>query len=145
MELIVDATIIFTGFIGTGVTKDIIFSGMVELYSPEYIFDEVEEHKSRIISLSALSENEVDELLDEFKSKIKVISKEKFERFLLEANSLISDKDDTEYLALSLFMNKKPIWSNDSNFKEQSVVKVFTTTELVIHLKSSGYEFDEIM
>lgn len=141
MELIVDATVIFTGFMGKGVTKEIIFSDIVRLYAPEYLFDEVEEHKLKIKEFSALSENEVNELLDKFKSIIKIISKERFEKFLLGANLLISDKDDTEYLALSLSMNKTPVWSNDSHFKEQSIVKVYTTSELVKYLKSKGYEF----
>ncbi len=144
MRLIVDATVIFTGFIGTGITKDIIFSNIVRLYAPEYLFDEVEEHKLKIKEFSALSENEVDELLDKFKSRIEIVPKEKFEKFLLEANSLISDKDDTEYLALSLSLNKTSIWSNDPHFKEQTIVNVFTTTELVKYLKSLGYTFDEI-
>lgn len=116
----------------------------MKLYAPEYLFDEIEKHKSKIKEFSILSENEVNGLLDKFKFRIKIVSKVKFEKFLLEANSLISDKDDTEYLALSFSMNKTPIWSNDPHFKEQSVVNVFTTTELVKHLKSLGYEFDEV-
>ena len=67
--------------------------------------------------------------------------REQFEKFLKEANRLVSDKGDTEYVALSLSMNKAPIWSNDPDFKQQSVVKVFTTSELVKYLKSTGHKF----
>ncbi len=65
MELVIDATILFTGLIGKGVTKEIIFSK-------------------------------------------------------------------------SLALNKCPIWSNDPHFKEQSLVRVFTTEELVEYLKSKN-------
>lgn len=138
MELIVDATVVFTGIIGTDVTKEIIFSKPVKLYCPETLFNEVEEHKSRIKFLSCLASFELEELLGKLKSTIKPFPLSKYESFLGEANKLISDPDDTEYLALSLSMNKCPIWSNDPHFKEQSLVKVFTTEELVEYLKSKG-------
>ena len=138
MDLVVDATIIFTGIIGKGVTKEVIFSKSVRLYSPKALFDEVEEHKPRIKPLSGLSSAELDELLDNLKSTINLFPLSKYEKFLEEANSLISDPDDTEYLALSLSMNKCPIWSNDPHFKEQSLVEVFTTGELVKFLKSKN-------
>ena len=141
MELVIDATVLFTGLIGAGVTKDIISSGVVKLYSPEYLSDEFEKHKPRIEALSKLSSKEMDELFAKLKSKIKSVPKEKFDKFLKQANSLISDKDDTEYLALSLAFNKMPIWSNDPHFKEQSIVEVFNTKELVDKLKSLGYKF----
>lgn len=140
-KLIVDATVLFTALTGRGVTKDIIFSNVVTLYSPEYLFEEFEEHKPRIKELSALSSNELDILFEKLKSRITPVPKKQFERFLKEANKLVTDKDDTEYVALSLSMNKTAIWSNDTDFKEQSIVKVLTTSELVKYLKSSGHKF----
>ena len=144
MELVIDATVVFTGIIGKGVTKEIIFSGVIDLYTPEYLFEEIEEHKSRLSQLSKLSSEELDNLLERLKSWIKSVSRLKFEQSLKESNLLISDKDDTEYLALALSFDKMPIWSNDPHFKEQSVVEVFTTKELVDHLKSLGYKFSTV-
>jgi len=143
MELVVDATILFTGLIGTGVTKDVIFSEAVKLYAPEYLLDEFERHKPRIKILSGLSSAEVELVLDKIKKRIKVVSKEKFDKYLLKANSLISDKEDIEYLALSISLNKMPIWSNDPHFKKQKEVKALTTEELVSKLKSLGYRFPD--
>ena len=54
----------------------------------------------------------------------------------MQANPLISDRDDAEYLALSLSFNKMPIWSEDPHFQEQGLAKVFTTNELIEYLKS---------
>lgn len=141
MELVVGATILFCALIGKGVTKEIIFSNAVKLYAPEYLFDEFEKHRPRVKILSGVSSSEFDELFDKLKNRIEQVSRLKFEKFLTQANSLISDKDDTEYLALSLTFNKVPIWSNDPHFKGQSVVKVFTTERLVKHLKSLGHKF----
>ena len=141
MELIIDATVLFTGLIGTGITKGIIFSDAVELKAPEHLDDEFEEHKQRVEDLSKLSSEELDGLFGKIMARIEFVPKEKFEKFMEQANSLISDKDDTEYLALSLALDKTPIWSNDPHFKQQSSVKVFDTKQLVKHLSSLGYEF----
>ena len=80
----------------------------------------------------------VKELIEMVFSQIKIIKAESFEAWRKEAKSLIIDPDDTEYLALSLSKNKIPIWSNDPHFKEQSVVPVFKTGQLVKYLKSLG-------
>ena len=135
IEMIVDSGIIFTGLTGTGITKSLLFSKSLKLFAPEYLFDELKEHLSRIKLLSSLSSGEIDSLISKLRAHIKIVEKSKFEAFLDEANKLISDPSDTEYLALSLSMNKCPIWSNDPHFKEQSIVQVFTTYELVEFLK----------
>ncbi|MBI2130124.1 hypothetical protein HYU07_07915, partial [Candidatus Woesearchaeota archaeon] len=113
----------------------------VKLHCPESLSKEVEEHKSRIKILSNLPSTELDLLLKKLKEKIKSFSLSEYEKFLKQANSLISDKEDTEYLALSLALNKMPIWSNDPHFKKQSIVEVFNTKELVDKLKSRGHKF----
>ncbi|MBU2503838.1 MAG: hypothetical protein KJ879_02180 [Nanoarchaeota archaeon] len=141
MKLVVDATILFTGLIGVGITKDIIFSEAVDLYAPEYLFEEFEKHKSRIKTLSKMSSGEVEMVLNKLSSKIKSVPKRKFEKFLNQANSLIKDKNDTPYLALALAEKDMAIWSNDFHFKKQSKVKVFTTKQLVRRMKSSRYKF----
>ena len=141
MELVIDASVLFTSLMGTGVTKDIIFSDAVTLYSPEYLFEEFEEHKQRIKELSGLSSKQLNALFEKLKGRIVSVPKEQFDIFLKEASTLISDKDDREYVALSLSMNKTPIWSNDPHFKKQSCIEVLTTSQLVQRLKSLGYSF----
>ncbi len=138
LRLVVDATVLFTGLIGKGVTKSLFFSDNLELLAPEFLFEEFSEHKSRIKSISALPAADIDFLMEKLEDTINVVKKSKFEKFLKEASSLINDPEDTEYLALSLSLDKCPIWSNDPHFKKQSLVRVFTTNELVEHLKSEG-------
>lgn len=72
------------------------------------------------------------------KARITLVEITGFENFLKKANELVIDKDDTEYVALSLAKGKLPIWSNDDHFKMQKEVPVFTTAELVSELKSRG-------
>lgn len=97
----------------------------------------MEEHKREIKELSRLSKEESDRLFKELKSKIEIIPKEKFGIFLSKANELISDPNDTEYIALSLYMKDIPIWSEDKHFKQQLLIRVFATDELIKYLKLS--------
>ena len=136
--LVVDANILFTGLIGKGVTKSLLFSDKLKLFAPEFLFDEFRKHKPRIELISSLPVKDIDFLVDRLEGTINVVNKSKFEKFMDKAGSLIDDIEDTEYLALSLSMDKCPIWSNDPHFKKQSLVKVFTTEELVEFLKSKG-------
>lgn len=138
MELVVDASIIFTAMTGRGVTKDIIFLDAIKLYAPEYLSEELDEHKGRIAEISGLSDREVESLLSMLKARIRLVPRIELEGFLREANELVADKDDTEYIALSLARGHLPIWSNDNHFKQQGTVEVLTTAELVSRLKSAG-------
>lgn len=140
MKLIIDAGVLFTALIGKGVTKEIIFSNLIKLYAPEYLFEEIEKHKPEIKENSGLSSEDFNFLFTKLKSKIKIVARKDFDMFLSKANELILDKDDIEYLALAL-SKKMPIWSNDKGFKGQLVVKVFTTSELTKYFKSLGYSF----
>jgi predicted nucleic acid-binding protein len=136
MELISDASVIIASLSGSKTTIKLLLSKSLELYAPEYLLEEIEEHKLRVKTLSKLSTEEFNKLFKKLKSKITFISKRQFDMFLTKANELISDKDDTEYLALSLSRHNTPIWSNDPGFKEQLIVEVFTTSELLKHLSS---------
>lgn len=138
MEFVIDATALLSVFIARGSTPNIIFVDGVEWLAPDKLKEEFTKHIGEIIPRSSLSESEVKELIELVFSRINLIKAESFSSFRKEAESLISDSDDAEYLALSLSRNKIPIWSNDPHFKEQSVIKVFKTGELVKYLKSSG-------
>ncbi len=134
MQLVVDASIVFTALTGRGVTKDIIFSNDVELYAPEDLLDEIEEHWPRIKELSGLSEENLVRLFELIKLRTSIVQRNAFDVMLKEAVSLI-DKEDAPYIALSLALGKIAVWSNDSDLKRQQSVPVSTTSELVSHLK----------
>jgi len=141
MELVIDAGIVFTGLTGLGITKKLLFLKDLKLYSPEQLLEEINEHKPRIIELSSLSSGEIEELLKLIKERISFISEKSFESFLEQANSSIPDKEDTSYLALAL-SKAIPIWSNDEHFKQQKLIEVFNTKELVEKLKSLSIKLE---
>jgi len=141
MELVIDAGIIFTGLTGFGITKKILFLKELKLYSPKQLLEELNEHKPRILKLSSLSSDEVEELLKLIKERISFVPEKSFESFLKQTNSSIPDKEDTSYFALAL-SKAIPIWSNDEHFKKQSLAEVFNTKELVEKLKSLGINLE---
>ena len=141
MELVIDAGIVFTGLTGIGITKKILFLEKLKLFSPMQLLQEINEHKPRILELSSLSYDEIEELFILIKEKISFVPKKSFVSFLKQANSSIPDKEDTVYLALAL-SKSIPIWSNDVHFKRQTLVEVFNTKELVDELKSLGIDLE---
>ena len=138
MEFVIDATALLSVFMARGSTPNIIFIEGVDWLSPEKLKEEFIKHISEIIPRSSLNESDVGELIELVFSEIKIIKAESFKTFRTEAKSMISDPDDTEYIALSLSRNNIPIWSNDPHFKEQSIIPVFKTGELVKYLRSLG-------
>src|SRR3989344_2273779 len=55
---------------------------------------------------------------------------DEYDEFLDKSIKNLPDPKDAPYLALALLRNAS-IWSNDPHLKEQSLVKVYTTKELV--------------
>ena len=134
MELIIDTNIVMSALISmSGKTRDLIFLGEFSLFAPEYLLEEVEKYESKIIKKSNLDEESFKLATSLIFSKIKLIPFSEFELFVKKAENICPDPNDAEYFALALSKNL-PIWSNDKALKHQSVVKVFTTEELIKEL-----------
>ena len=49
MKFVLDSNIIFSALIKKSKTRDIILSDLFELYAPEYIFNEIINHKELLL------------------------------------------------------------------------------------------------
>ena len=135
-ELIVDASILFSFFKASSARRD-VFKTLLEhgckLISPDFVLDELSNNKFDIIKFSIIDETEFDDIFLELKNDLDTFKEEKYEEFLLEANKISphgeQTKDDT-YFALALALNCA-IWSDEEAFKQQSRVKVYSTSDLV--------------
>jgi len=108
-----------------------LFSSIkAEFIAPEFIKSELEKYKEFCLFKSKLSEHEFEMRQKEIEESIEFIKAIKYEEFLKTAKTSISDPDDVDFLALALLTNSS-IWSNDPHLKEQSLVPVFTTADLV--------------
>ena len=134
MELVVDTNIVFSLFRSDSFTRELIQKQDLKLFSPESLIKELDKYREVICSKSGISPESFSEAKQAVLAIITIVPESK--ESLLKAEPLISDKSDVPFLALSLDFNKIPIWSNDPHFKEQSLVKVFTTEELNIFLST---------
>ena len=136
MELIVDANVLMSALISTeGKTYDLILNGTIKLFSPEFLLEEVEEHKKEILSKSGLSDSDFELFLSLISSQIEFIPHTEFKKYASEAEKITPDIDDSDYFALALKL-RWGIWSNDKKLKQQNKVKVYSTTEIISLIQS---------
>ena len=144
MLLVVDANIVFSALIREGVTLRLFeFNSIFEIFelvAPEFIWEEIEEHKEEIIRKSKLSEGELEKVLKFVRSEIKPMPEEYFSEFLEEAKE-ISPEEDFPYVALALKLKslglEVKIWSNDKELKKalEGRIEVLSTKEILERLR----------
>ncbi len=130
MKLVVDANVLFSAFIKEGKTIELLLNPSFIFYTPIFVFEEIEEHKNEIIEKMKRTKEEIQDLIDNLLSLIKLIPKQEIIQFIGEAEGITNDLDDVAYIALALKLNCA-IWSNDKKLKEQGRIKVYSTEELV--------------
>ena len=64
LKLVVDASVLFTGLIGKGITKSLLFSDKLEIFAPEFLFEEFRKHNSRIKLISSLPVEDIELLIN---------------------------------------------------------------------------------
>ena len=130
MNLVPDTNIFFSFMKPNSVASYLLFSLRVKFFSPEFAKSELNGHKHECLSKSGLSEHEFELRLEEIEEIIEVVGDSEYEMYLNEASKSIRDPDDAPYIAAALSL-KASIWSNDPHLKQQSIVKVYTTRELI--------------
>lgn len=130
MNLVADANIIFSVLIVKGKTDDVFFSENLNLFVPEFLFQELEKYKDIILEKTYRNINDYYKALDIIKNKVTIIPNEEIEKYMLEAEKICPDKKDVNYFALALKL-KCPLWSNDKLLKEQSEIKIYSTEDLI--------------
>lgn len=131
MKLIVDANILFASLIKEGVTAELLISDKLQLFAPEFLFEEFSKYEQLILAKTRRSKKEFNQFLDLLKEQITIISKTIIKPYFNEAARISPDPKDTVYFALALAI-KASIWSNDKDLKEkQNLIKIYTTKELI--------------
>ena len=107
-----------------------IFNKNLVLFAPKLALEELEKHYSLIRTKTSLNDYELFSILSDVKSHIRFISEKQYKSNIDIGLKFCPHKNDTAFFALALTLNC-PLWSNDKKLKEQSVVKVFSTQDLV--------------
>ncbi len=137
MPLIVDAEVVFASLIKVGFTFDLIRylnKVGIKLMSPQYLEEELFKRFNRILKYSGLTPKELEFIISILFKHIIITPKLSYEPFLQEARKLSPHDKDAPYFALAL-ASDSPLWSNEKKFKEQSIVKILSTSDLKEMLK----------
>jgi len=131
MLIVIDTNIVISALLKqTGKTKELIFSDKFSLIAPEYLFGEILKHKKELMKKSGLSEPQITLALSIIFSRVSFVPRKEFDSLIKKSISISPDDNDSEFFALAL-KNNCPIWSNDKQLKNQEVVKIINTTELL--------------
>jgi predicted nucleic acid-binding protein len=120
MRVVIDTNIfiVFSALIGSGSTiPDMIIApvGRLRFYTPEYLFDELKEHKRKLIKASKMSEKEIDKSTTNLFKYIHVISLGIIPQKIwqqAEALTMDIDPDDIPFVALAIFLDAY-LWTGD--------------------------------
>ena len=130
MRLVLDNNSLFSIMNPKSVSTYLFSSIRAKFFAPTFIKSELEKHKEDCLFKSKLSEHEFEIRQTEVEESIKFFKSSEYEDFLESSADLISDPNDIDFLALAL-STKSSIWSNDPHLRQQSLVRVFTTSDLV--------------
>lgn len=130
MKLVVDTNILFSFFWKDSVTKKLLLNSTLDLISPEKALFELDKYSKDIIEKTKITKIEFDSLLKELQSVLKFISRKDYEYFLAKAEKISPDKDDADFFALCLKYNCF-LWSNEDILKNQEIVNVLSTKEII--------------
>lgn len=128
MKLVVDANVLFALAKSSSVANSLISKYPLKLISPDFAILELAKHKQELLNKSDIKSFE--KIIELLKKKVIFIDKSEYSESVKKLSEHISDSKDIAYLALAVLF-KTSIWSNDKHFKEQSLVDVFTTKELI--------------
>lgn len=133
MKLVVDANVLLAAFLKEATTRELLLDSRLTLFAPEHLLFETARHLKEDASLRKrirLTREELQELFEVLTQGIETVPFKSYEHWLHEALSLAPHKEDAPYLALALAMNIR-IWSNDRGLRNQSKVRVYSTSEMV--------------
>jgi predicted nucleic acid-binding protein len=127
MELVIDTNIAFGFFSPDPFLRSFVSRHSLELFSVNEFFDELLKIASKIQERTGISSGNFESILAWIHCTVCVLPVSQQETS--SAAKLIRHAEDAPFLALAMKLGI-PVWSNDSHFKEQSLVQVYTVSEL---------------
>ena len=135
--VVVDASILFSFFRPESFTRSLLKSVHLKgakLIAPDFAIDELYSLKQKICKFCAIGDLEFMLSFALLSEIIEVVPRAESKKFESNALKLLPEHTkDMPYFALAL-ASDCAIWSNEKRFKQQSKVKVYSTTEILREL-----------
>lgn len=126
----VDANSFFAALIKSGETERLFFVDQLHFYAPEFLMDEIEKYRQTLLRKTHRSEMEFERFMRTLQKKIHFVPMEEIKPLMPNARKISPDPNGTTYFAVALKIGAS-IWSNDKPLRNQNVVRVYTTKELI--------------
>jgi predicted nucleic acid-binding protein len=135
MKLVVDANVVMAALVKPSITREVLLYPYIDYYSPSYLLEEIKDHEGEIAAKAGKGYKEA---LKTIMKKLIIVRYDSYKERMAEAKKIIGniDKDDVQYIALSLALDADGIWSYDGGIKKQNVVEVFSTGALISLIRS---------
>ena len=142
-KIVVDTNIVFSAIMNTKSNiGDLLMNSdeFLTFYSAQYLRHEIEEHKDKLIEISKLSEQEIEESKFQIFNKIHFLAEEQipFNVWHQSANYVRDvDMDDIVFVAMSEYLEVE-LWSGDKQLMEGLKSKGFSrciSTQEMIELR----------
>jgi predicted nucleic acid-binding protein len=144
MKVVLDTNIVFSAMLNPGSSiGDIILNSQnaLSFYACEYLRDEINDHKNKIIKITGYNDREYDELTFLIYKQIDFFTESTIPfEFWKKAAEFVRDvdMDDINFVALSLFLDIK-LWTGDKSLINGLTKKGFRnliTTQEVLQFRS---------
>lgn len=142
MQLVVDANILLAAFLREAVTRELLLESRLDLVAPEHLLAETLRHLHTSAPLRkriGLSSKDVEALFGLLTQRIRVFPEISYQSLMAKTLTLAPHPEDAPYLALALML-KSGVWSNDKGMKQQTMVAVYSTKELLAVLRETASE-----
>ena len=132
MKLVVDANVVISALIADSKTRELIVTLEPDLFTPEFVHDEIGNYEELIVEKSGMTPDRVAQFIDLLFRYIEVVPASEFYPYIEQAEEAIgdTDPDDVLYLACALATDAD-VWSDDSDFEEQDVVGAHSTSNVI--------------
>lgn len=126
--MVVDANIIFAALIAKGVIADILFTSKYSFYAPEECLYEIQKYESLLKKKT--HRMNIHTVFARLMSHIHFVANKTYKNSKEKATAQSPDPNDAAYLALAHHL-KCPLWSDDKELKNQNLVLVINTQEIL--------------
>ncbi len=132
MNIIIDSNILFSALIKNSFTRKLILTYDGFFLFPNFIFEEMENHKEELINKSGMNHEDFNNLFQLILRKVIIVPNEVLYPYKTEALKIVKDidLDDVLFIACALAYPESILWSEDKKLKKQIKVKIFNTQEI---------------